>query len=85
MAQDAKAACDKANAATAKAQDSGRPVDHDAAAKAHKVAASAAFAAGDPEAGKRHSKQAKKHKAKGSGGNATAANPLAAWMKAKAG
>lgn len=74
-------ACTAATAASKKANGSDKPADHDAAADAHRKAASAYFKEGDPAMGKKHSKMAAQHAAKG--GTKKKVNGLAAWMKSQ--
>lgn len=83
MPQDIIAA---AKDATKVAIASGKRVDHEAASKLHKKAAKMAFANGDPELAKKHSKIAKDHskkadKAPDASSSESDDNPLLAWQK----
>ncbi len=63
------AASKKANDATNLANKTGKPEDHDKAAKAHKDAAAVANRVGVGHLGKEHEATAKEHEAKGHGAN----------------
>jgi hypothetical protein len=80
---DAAAKSAKADKATERAEKSGDKDDHAKAADAHGKAASALFAGGDADEAARHSKLAKKHRAKSGDAGAPKANPLMAWAKGK--
>jgi hypothetical protein len=80
---DYQKACGAADQASEKAKKSGAGEDHRAAMRAHREAASAAFASGNAVQGKMHSKKSKKHRQK-IGGSTAQESPLARWVDKQA-